>query len=119
MEALRNGTIELEVRVAIVLRIMVGAADLDLMVLCQVARSTIYQIFHKTSEAISNALPMDSFSDCEMRCANLATEFSSSRGNSNPLQGCIGALDVIAARISKPRLSDCINPASYYRRKWI
>jgi len=117
MGALRNGAIEPEVRVAIVLRIMAGAADLDLMVLWQVARSTIYQIFHETSEAIANALPMESFPDCEIRCANLSMGFSSSRGNSNPLQGCIGALDGIAVRISKPRPSDCINPASYYHRK--
>jgi len=117
MGGLRNGAIEPEIRVAIVLRILSGASDLDLMVLWGVARPTIYQIFHETSAAIIEAYPMADFPQDQRRCAELSQGFSSSRNNGNPLAGCVGALDGIAVRIAKPRVSDCIDPASYYHRK--
>jgi len=60
---------------------------------------------------------MDGFPTEKSECARLALAFSTSRANNNPLHGCIGALDGIAVRLSKPRAADCIDPASYYHRK--
>ena len=48
MADLRNGPIEPEVRIAIVLRILSGASYLDLMLLWQLGRSTVYNVFHST-----------------------------------------------------------------------
>ena len=117
MGSLRNGAVEPEVRVAIVLHILAGASDIDLMMLWQVARPTIYQVFHETSEAILKSLPFDDFPRTIPECSFLSHVFHVSRRRNNPLPGCIGALDGIAIRITKPRASDCFDPASYFHRK--
>lgn len=40
-----------------------------------------------------------------------------SRGGHNPLRGCVAAVDGIALRIRRPRVSDVPNPSSYWTRK--
>lgn len=52
MGALRNGAIEPEVRLAIVLRILSGASYHDMMLLWSIACSTVYVIFQETVDAI-------------------------------------------------------------------
>lgn len=117
MSSLRNGVIEPEVRVAIVVRIMSGASSLDLVLIWHVARSTIFQIFHDTSSILVENLTFDGFPSSPSECERLANGFSVSRAVINPLYGCVGCLDGIAIRIRKPRKQDCLNPAHYYHRK--
>jgi len=40
-----------------------------------------------------------------------------SRGGRNPLRGCVSAIDGIALRIRRPRVSEVPNPSSYWTRK--
>jgi hypothetical protein len=58
-----------------------------------------------------SGLPFDNIS----RLSKLSLEFSESRLHSNPLVGCVGAVDGIAVKIAKPR--DHFVPRIYYCRK--
>lgn len=117
MGSLRNGTVEPEVRLVIVLRITAGASDLDLMALWGVARQTIYYIYHETTDVILRTFPLAGFPASEAVCHSLSKGFRCSRKFPNPLPGCIGALDGIAIPITKPRTTDCGNPSTYFHRK--
>lgn len=117
MGALRNGVVEPEVRVVIVLRMLAGASDLHLVMLWGVARSTMYQILHDTINVLLDNLPFDNIPTTKEDFIRLAHGFRTSRRYQNPLPNCMGALDGIAIRNTKPRPSDCRDPASYFHRK--
>lgn len=117
MGALRNGVVQPEVPVAVVVQILAGASYLDLMLIWCLGRSTVYQVFHSTCTILLNSMSFDGFPDTTEKREHLAHGFANSRANRNPLKGCVGALDGIAIRIRNPRASDCINPATYYHRK--
>jgi len=50
-------------------------------------------------------------------CQRLSELFR--RGGRNPLKGSASALDGLAIKIQRPRLSDVPNPIGYYNRKGI
>jgi hypothetical protein len=58
-----------------------------------------------------NGLPFDDIGKLD----TMAQQFTESRAHSNPLLGCVGAVDGIAVKIAKPR--DCRVPRNYYCRK--
>ena len=50
--------------------------------------------------------------------AELATQSELfSRGQRNPLRGCVSAIDGLALRIQRPRVTDVPNPMAYWTRK--
>lgn len=117
MGELRNGIVEPDVRIAIVLRIMSGASYHDLMSLWGIASTTIYDAFHDTMSKILAQFPFDDFPAEVSQCVTLAKAFVCSHRHMNPLPGCICTLDGIAVCIRKPALCDCTNPAQYFHRK--
>lgn len=117
MAALRNGAIEPEFRLAITLRITSGASDLDLIVLWNVSRTSIYYIYHETVHVLLNALTFDGFPGTEEKCRTMAHQFDMSRRTIYPLTRCIGALDGIGICIANLKISECINPATYCHKK--
>lgn len=57
MGSLRNGVIEPEVRVAVVLRMVSGASYLYDMVIWKIANSSVLQNFEETTSVLLEALP--------------------------------------------------------------
>ncbi len=57
--------IEVEVRVAVLLRIMAGSTYVDMMIIFGPARSTVYKMFSETTEIIIDALPLAGFPEGE------------------------------------------------------
>ena len=116
--ALRSsgGRIEPEIRLALTLWILAGESYLDAMMLFGISRSSCYATFHGTIESILSRLELPGLPLSNRNCLDkLSQEFSAARGNSNPLVGCVGAVDGIAIKISKPL--DCYVPRNYYCRK--
>lgn len=75
MGALRNGVVEPEVRVAIVLRITAGASDFDLMVLWGVSRPTMYSVYHESVPVFLEALPFSDFPTTPEKCVALSEQY--------------------------------------------
>lgn len=109
--SLRNNAVAPEVRMAVLVRILAGASTLDLMLVWNIARSTVFQEYNETYRLVVEELWFSEFSDTRAKCEKLADGFSISRAGLNPLYGCVGALDGVAIRIRKPRTRECINPA--------
>lgn len=112
MANLRNDVVESKVRVAVVLRVLVGGSVLDLILIWHIEKSTLYQVHASTCEAITEALMFESFPYEKSTSEGLSNEFARSRQVTNPLMGCLGALDGIYIKMTKPRCSDCVDPAS-------
>jgi hypothetical protein len=90
------GVIEPGVRLEISLRMLAGGSHWDLMANFRVGRTTVYQVFHETIDAIFQELQLPGIpNDLTHLCA-LADDFSRSRPAVNPLNGCISAVDGIA-----------------------
>lgn len=113
--ALRNVAVELEVRMAIVLRITAGASDLDLMVIWGVSLATICYISHEQVAVLLEALPLAELPETEEKCRELAQQFSTSRRVVNPsLTGCVGVLDGISIFITNPTSNEYVHSVSCY-----
>ena len=116
MAGSRNGLVETEVRVAIVVRILSGSSYLDMILTWHISQPTIYRIFHETKGVLLQVLRFDVFPN-NSTCRKNASEFSCSRTRINPLYGCVGALDGVTIRIRKPTSADCTDPEGNYHRK--
>lgn len=117
MGARRNGVVEPEVRLGIKLRIAACASDLDLMNVWNIARPTLYYVFHETVEALMQVLPFPAFLSTTEACSVRSLGSGTSRRRVNSLPGCVGSLDGISICITKRKESDCANTSSYYHRK--
>jgi hypothetical protein len=116
--ALRSsgGRIVLEVRLALSLRLLAGASYLDAMMLFGISRSSRYQVFQGTINSILSRLHMNGLTFDDIgKLDTSVTQFTECRAHSNPLLGCVGAVDGIAVKIAKPR--DCFVPRNNYCRK--
>jgi hypothetical protein len=95
------------------LRILADAFYLDMMLTFRVAKSTVFKIVWGTFQEIDDCilLPGIPFANAkELR--RMAVDFTNSRNPPSPLHGCIGALDGILLRVSKP--ADLYHPAKFY-----
>jgi hypothetical protein len=111
-----GGIFEPAVRLGLTLRILAGASYLDMMLTFRVAKSTVFELFWDTVQAIDYcmslpALPFGNTDDLR----RMAIDFTNSRSPPSPLHGCIGALDGILLKVSKP--ADIYHPAKFYCRK--
>jgi hypothetical protein len=85
-----------EVRLAITLCLLAGGAHWDLMSLFQVGRSSVYNVLHRTVDAIVTTMKLPGVPmDKQDALRQLANEFKWSRRQINPLDG-------IAIAIEKP-----------------
>jgi hypothetical protein len=108
--------IESEIQLALTLSLLAGASYLDRMMLFGVSRSACYEIFHDTTNVVLSRLEMSGLPfDNIRRLSKLSLEFSESRLHSNPLVGCVRAVDGTAVKLAKPR--DHFVPRNYYCRK--
>jgi hypothetical protein len=111
-----GGVIEPAVRLGITLRVLSGSSYLDLMMLFRIGRSTVFDIFHSTIDAVNRHLAMPGIPLCEeTKLSSLASGFSTSRACLSPLFGCVGALDGISIEIAKPH--DRYIPRNFFCRK--
>jgi hypothetical protein len=95
-----GGRIEPALRLAILVRILGGASNLDTQLIFHCGRSTIYSVFYDTIDAIFRTLRMPGVpAEGAEAMRNLANGFHTSRRTPNPLWGCIGALDGIAIAV--------------------
>ena len=111
----RRCTVSPEIRLAITLRILAGGNYIDIMLAYGVQESTIRRIFHDTCHALSRRLRLKGFPTTIAGLQEIARRFQSSRKSTNPLPGCVGALDGICVKIMKPKRHE--NPALFYCRK--
>ena len=84
---LRNGVVESEVRVAVVLRVLAGGSVLDFILIWHVAKSTLYQVYASICDAITESLMFDGFRCKKSTCERLSNEFAQSRQVTNHLMG--------------------------------
>lgn len=96
---------------------MAGGSYLDLMVAYGVGRTTVYDVFSTVMGAASKRLAWQHFrkTDDERGFWMRALEFTESRKLSNPLPGCVGAVDGIHIKIEKPW--NKFNPLQFFCRK--
>jgi hypothetical protein len=109
-----GGVVEPAVRLGLTLYILAGASYLDMVIVFRVARSTAFEIFHITVDAISCTLECKLVSDLS-RLQALAQGLCLSRTPASPLYGCVGALDGIDIAVVKPL--DRFVPRNFYCRK--
>jgi hypothetical protein len=107
--------IPVELRLSLTIRFLAGGSYLDIFTKHQVGISTVYEILWDTCEAIGKAIPINFPFNSTDEMEKLEREFSSKcKGQ---LAGCVGAIDGLAIKIEQPKLTDAINPKSYYNRK--
>lgn len=106
MGGLLDGAANLKVRVNIVFLFMAGNSYLYMLILCGLAKNTILEVFADTINAFIEVSPLHAFSDSEIACIKLAAKLKISRTAHSPIDGCIGALEIIAVKIIKPRPFD-------------
>ena len=104
-----------EVLVAIFLRMMAGGAVHDICALYGAAPSTCYKWFNELLDVVCKRMPLDAVPSDERKLRRMSVKFAESRPHSNPLPGCIGALDGIQVVIEKPHAD--MNPLHFYSRK--
>jgi hypothetical protein len=108
-----------EIKVALTLRLLAGAAYLDLIKIYCVVSSTVYKIFHQVVAWINVSLffPLPALLDCKdiSGLSKIADGFGSFTGDS--FWGAIGAIDGIAIKIACPSLTEVPDPGNYYCRK--
>jgi DDE superfamily endonuclease len=111
-----GGYIEPSIRLAVTIRMLAGVSYLDVMLAFRIAKSTVYSVMQETTEAICErwALPGIPF-ERKGALRRLSIGFTQSRCPPSPLHGCVGALDGVLVKISKPPNS--CRPAQFYCRK--
>lgn len=95
---LSGSPVDAEICVAIFLRILAGASYLDMMLIFNVSRCTVYECFHRVLVHVCSKLQLDGFPVLECQRKALSKGFSSSRLQPSALHGCVGAIDGIAAK---------------------
>lgn len=111
----RRCTVPAEIRLAINLRILAGGSYVDLMLAYRVQETTIRRIFRDTCRALTCRLRLKGFPKAIQRLRAIARGFQTSCKSTNPLPGCVGAVDGICIKIKKPKTHE--NPALFYCRK--
>jgi hypothetical protein len=90
-----------------------GGSIWDLMAIFGVARTTVYDVFHSTLDAIYQILSLPGILVNDLAALTAtAEEFKTSRTSTNPLYGCVAAIDGRAITIRSPRAIDL--PSLYY-----
>lgn len=115
LQHLNSHRLQLEVRIAIFLRIMAGGYTNDISMTYKTGISTCYSLFYSVLEALIKEFQFDGFPRDEESLRHMAAEFAESRPRSNPLPGCVGALDGISIKVVKPRKE--LNPLQFFCRK--
>jgi len=110
-----SGVVTAEVALEVTARMMAGSPYLDSVLIFGMARSTVYEVFHRTLDALSNLLSLSGIPTSERELESLDIGFKNSRSPRNPLNGCIGAIDWLAVKIKKPH--DELHPSQFYCRK--
>lgn len=95
-----SSTINLEVRPSLMLRMLAGLSCMDMMMSYQVHALTIFQNFHTTCDALMKRLKIPGLISTKFCLLFLENGFK--RSLSNPISGCVGALDGICVKIKKP-----------------
>jgi hypothetical protein len=111
-----GGVLEPAVRLGVTLRVLAGASYIDIMPTFRIAKQTVFDLFWSIVQVINEFLQLPELplgNENELR--RLAIDFTSSRSPSSPLHGCVGALDGVLFKISKP--ADKYHPAKHYCRK--
>lgn len=115
----KGGTICGEIKLALTLRMLAGAAYLDMILIFQVVSSTVYSIFHEVIRWVNHALSFPlpallTYKDIS-GLSRIANGFGCFTGDS--FWGAIGAIDGLAIKIACPSLTEVPDPGNYYCRK--
>jgi len=94
---------------------MARSTYLDSVIIFGFGTCTVYEVFHRTVDAVGEVLTLDGIPTDAGELEKLAVGFKNSRSPPNPLSGCIGAIDGLAVMIKKP--NDDLNPSQFYCRK--
>lgn len=114
MGCLRNGTVPVEFQVALTLRWLAGASMYEGMDGHVLARSTAYQVAHRVIRAVNACNALDCkwpYSDEQVVKAARAFKERSSHG---VIDKCVGALDGLFIRVTRPTRREVAEPNAYY-----
>jgi hypothetical protein len=95
------GRVEPAINLALTIRILSGASYLDMMMLFQIAKSTVYETFHSTIASITKRLAIPGLPSAHGELQRIAQDFEISRQPLNPPQGGVGSVDGICIEIQK------------------
>ena len=108
----------IQVQVSAALRWMAGGSYLDIVDVHGISEVTLYASVHAFVLALINhpkyKIEFPTTDEVELR--KIEREWNE-LDKTGKFAGCVGALDGLIVHITKPRLSDCANPANYMNRK--
>ena len=110
----RGGPVPLDRRLAITIRILAACRIPDVRVIFGICEKSAYSIYRETFKLICDEFQLDGVPDTEEKCLQSAIGFNLARGGTNPIIGCIGALDGILVQIGKP--DEGYGPAGFFCR---
>lgn len=113
MGALRNGTIPVEFQVALTLRWLAGGSIYEAMDGHVIARSTAYAIAFRVIRALNACPELDCRWPKGDEVAEVAQQFQN-RSSSGVLKKCVGAMDGLFIRITKPTARETAEPNSFF-----
>lgn len=96
-------TVMPDMRLKITLRLLAGADIWDLISAYHVRRSTVHRIFEETVSVLNVFLRLPGLPKSKEELYKSSIAFKTSRKTISPLDGCVGALDGIAVKITKPK----------------
>ena len=102
-------------KLGMTLRLLSGARVWDLVGWFKWKKSTIMRIFFQTVAAVIGRIGLPGLPQSIHELHRSSWNFKCSRRISNPLNGCVGALDGIAIKIQRPRGEE--DQRSYFNRK--
>ena len=112
------GPISEEAQLAMTLRWLAGCSYLDMRLMWGVHSSTFYQVVWRVVNAILLHFPISFPTLNEDKLREMANDFEKRQNvRHRVFHGVVGALDGLLVKIRCPRLSECINPRSFWCRK--
>lgn len=109
----RHGKICPASRLAVTLRFLAGGSYIDICFCHGISEVTFYRVVWETVDAIAAVLHIRYGGDDEMK--RVSDAFA--KKTDGIMDGCIGAVDGLAIKIRRPRVSAINNQASYFNRK--
>ncbi|CAN0431183.1 unnamed protein product [Pylaiella littoralis] len=114
MGGLRNGAIPVEYQVALTLRWLAGASMYEGMDGHVIARSTAYQTAFRVIKAINSCAALDcKWPTTPEDVASTAAKFEK-RCSVGVIRKCVGAMDGLFIRTTRPTVKDTAEPNNYY-----
>lgn len=107
--------LQASLKLGIFLRVMAGGSPWDVSLAFRVGRTTVYAVHEELLLVLDKQLGFQNLPTTDEELKKAALQFTESRGPTNPLPGCVAAVDGLLIQIEKPE-PRC-NPREFFTRK--